>query len=262
MTSMKLTDLMQEMRGLYPIQDSTYKNWIKATGPLGDITIDDVDKQVVKRYRMHQLKQWAPTTLATRISALKGLWNKAIEWEMHEGVNPWLKANKGLPSSRRDPDLYPWEFYSYYHQDPYFVCLWYSGMRISELAGIYKKNIVLDAEIPYFNIMHQENRRIKNRTSVRKVPIHPACLPYVGHLYLSKAVEPGKSWSYNFRRNMKLPKGDGAHSLRHSFTSRMNEAGCIDRIQDALLGHEPATKTGRYGKVTLEMQYNELLKLK
>jgi hypothetical protein len=42
----------------------------------------------------------------------------------------------------------------------------------------------------------------------------------------------------------------------------MNEAGCIDRIQDALLGHAPATLTGRYGKVTLEMKYKEILKLK
>jgi integrase len=61
---------------------------------------------------------------------------------------------------------------------------------------------------------------------------------------------------------MQLPLGVGAHSLRHSFTSRMNEAGCIDRIQDALLGHAPATLTGRYGKVTLEMMHKELIKLK
>jgi integrase len=262
MTSMKLTDLMQEMKDLYPIEPSTYKNWLKAAGPLGDIKISDVDKQVVKRYRMLQLKHWAPTTLTTRISSLKGLWNKAIEWEMYDGQNPWLKAAKGLKNSRRDPDFHPWEYYEYYHNDPYFVCLWYTGMRISEIAGIYKQNIVTDAAIPYFDLVHQPNRKLKNDPSIRKVPIHPACMPYVERLYLSRAVEPGKSWSDNFRKNMKLPLGVGAHSLRHSFTSRMNEAGCIDRIQDALLGHAPATLTGRYGKVTLEMKYKEILKLK
>ena len=50
---------------------------------------------------------------------------------------------------------------TYYHNDPYFVCLWYSGMRIGELAGIYPENIVTDVQIPYFNLVHQENR-LKN----------------------------------------------------------------------------------------------------
>ena len=73
---------------------------------------------------------------------------------------------------------------------PYFVCLWYSGMRIGELAGISKENIITDAAIPYFNLVHQDNRRLKNEESVRKVPIHPACLPFVERLYLSKGKSP------------------------------------------------------------------------
>ena len=36
----------------------------------------------------------------------------------------------------------------YYHEDPYFVCLWYSGMRIGELAGIYPENIRLMSTDP------------------------------------------------------------------------------------------------------------------
>ena len=54
---------------------------------------------------------------------------------------------------------------SYYHNDPYFVCLWYTGMRIGELAGIEKENIITDAKVPYFNLVHQSNRRLKNEES-------------------------------------------------------------------------------------------------
>ena len=40
----------------------------------------------------------------------------------------------------------------------------------------------------------------------------------------------------------------------------MNEAGIIERVQDALLGHAPATKTGRYGKVTLAVMQKGITK--
>ena len=64
---------------------------------------------------------------------------------------------------------------SYYHEDPYFVCLWYSGMRIGELAGIYPEHIHVDAKIPYFDLIHQKNRRLKNDES-DKASAYPPCL--------------------------------------------------------------------------------------
>ena len=60
--------------------------------------------------------------------------------------------------------MHPWEFYEYYHNDPYFVCLWYSGMRIGELAGIYPEHIHLDAEIPYYDLKYQPNRGLKEQS--------------------------------------------------------------------------------------------------
>ncbi len=84
----------------------------------------------------------------------------------------------------------------------------------------------------------------------------------MGDLYLSKAKSPGRSWSETFRENMGLPPGDAAHSLRHSFTSRMNEAGIIERVQDAILGHASPSITSRYGRVTLPMMDKEIQKLR
>jgi integrase len=158
--------------------------------------------------------------------------------------------------------LYPWEFYEGYHKDPYFVCMWYTGLRISELAGIYPENIHLDEDIPYFDIKRQPNRLLKNSCSVRQVPIHPACETYARRLFFSKAKRPGASWSYKFGKNLRLPTGDAAHSLRHSLTSRMNEAEIIDRVQDAILGHGAKSMTAKYGKVTLETKYKALQKLR
>ncbi len=262
MTQMKVCELATKLEKIYKPRQSTFQYWQKAIKPIAHLSLQEISDEVVLDYRINGLEKLSEGTLKTRIGYLKGLWNKARKWKLVKGENPWLDADDGLSHRRRNPELYPWEHYEYYHQDPYFVCLWYTGCRIGEIAGIYKENIVLDAPIPYFNFVHQENRLLKNDESIRKVPIHPACRPYVRDLYFSKAKSPGKSWSETFSANMGLPPGDAAHSLRHSFTSRMNEAEIIERVQDALLGHASPSHTGRYGKVTLQTMDREIRKLK
>ena len=120
----------------------------------------------------------------------------------------------------------------------------------------------MDTEIPYLDIKPKPNRLLKNPCSIRQVPIHPACEPYVERLFFSKAKRPGASWSYNFGKNLGLPTGDAAHSLRHSLTTRMNQAEIIDRVQDAILGHGSKSMTSKYGKVTLETKYQAIKKLR
>ena len=258
---MNVLDLTVMLKEAYSPRESTYKEWLKSIKPIQHLSVRDVGNAEVFQYRTNGLKTLSKSTLRTRIGYLKALWKKAHKWKLIEGENPWLEADDGLKSRRRDPELLPYEFYSYYHNDPYFQCLWYSGMRIGELAGIYPENVVTTAPIPYFNLVHQENRLLKNDSSIRKIPIHPACLPFVSRLYFSKAKEPGRSWSENFRENLGLPQGDGAHSLRHSFTSRMRLAGCDYSTLKRLLGHGHNDRIENYGKFPIELLYTEIKKL-
>jgi integrase len=140
--------------------------------------------------------------------------------------------------------------------------MWYSGARIGEIAAIYKKNIILDAPIPYFNFEHQENRLLKNDESIRQVPIHPACMPYVEHLFFSRAKTPGRSWSERFKTQLQLPEGEAAHSLRHNITTRFNRAGVLERVQDAILGHASPGHGAGYGEIEMETKLEAIRKLR
>ena len=263
MTTMNVQEMTDRLKRLYPkIQQSTKDNWDKTIKPIAHRKVVEIDDTDALEYLESGMQMWSESTVKQRIGYLKGIWNKAYKKKLWKGENPWLDIDDGLEIGRRDPELHPWEFYEYYHDDPYFVCLWYSGMRIGELAGIYPENIYLDVQIPYFDINHQTNRRLKNNESIRQVPIHPACIPYVEKLYFSKAKEPGASWSENCRRNCGLPLGDGAHSLRHSFTTRMRDAECDEYVLDRILGHKIHSKTGRSGKFKLEVLNRELQKLR
>ena len=263
MNQMNVQEMADRLKRLYPrISDTTKQNWDKATRSISHLNVEDVDDDVVLKYLEDKTDEWSESTVKSRISALKGIWRKARKKKLYKGENPWLDLDDGLVIASRSPELYPWEFYEYYQEDPYFVCMWYSGLRISEIAGIYPENIKLDAAIPYFDIKHQPNRLLKNKCSIRQVPIHPACKPYIDRLFFSKAKRPGAKWSYDFGKNLGLPAGDAAHSLRHSFTSRMNEAEIIDRVQSAILGHGSKSMTDKYGRVTLETKYTAIQKIK
>ena len=250
---------------IQPVRASTFLTWQKAIKPIAHLKLSEVTRATALQYRISQLQPKGPlkqNTLKMRIASLKGLWNKGIDFELIEGPNPWDKSDRGLKHFRRDPELLPWEFYSRYHNDPYFVFFWYTGARRSEICGLDPKNIVMNVDIPYFNFVHQENRLLKNDDSIRKMPIHPACFPLIPKFRMSKAKDPGRSWSQRFNLNLGLPKGDAAHSIRHSFTSRCVEAGIPERIQDAFEGHAARTQTSRYGRVTMEVLGRELLKLR
>lgn len=265
MKIMKVSELAEVCLSIQPVRPSTYVSWQKAIKPIADLNISECNKQTALEYRIRQLKPNGPlkeNTLKMRIASLKGLWNKAIDFELIDGPNPWKKSDKGLKTIRRDPELHPWEFYEPYHTDPYFVFFWYTGARRSEICGLYPENIVMNAPIPYFNFVHQDNRLLKNDDSIRKTPIHPACFPLIPKFRMSKAKDPGRSWSQRFNLKLGLPTGDAAHSIRHSFTSRCIEAEIPERIQDAFIGHSPQTMTSRYGRVTLEILNKQIRKLR
>lgn len=265
MQIMTLDELVEVCLSLKPVRPNTLREWKKAIKPIAHLQIADINKAVAMQYRINQLQPRGPlkqNTLKARIATLRGLWNSAIFWDLIKCENPWEKADHGLKYIHRDPELLPWEFYAKYHEDPFFVFLWYTGARIGEVAGLDPKNIVLNAPIPYFNFVHQDNRMLKNDDSIRKTPIHPNCFQFIPYFRPSKAKDPGRSWSETFRKNLGLPTGTAAHSLRHSFTSRCNEAGILERIQDELIGHAPRSETARYGRVTLPVLDRELRKLR
>jgi integrase len=263
MEQMNVQEMTDRLKVRYKrISKPTKVLWDKSVRYIKDMEVSKVDDDVAANYLEFAENNWSESTVKCRIGILKGLWNKAGRKKLYRGDNPWLDLDDGLEISRREPTVHPWEFYEYYHEDPYFVCLWYSGMRIGELAGIYPEHVHLDADIPYYDLVYQENRGLKNKASIRQVPIHAKALPYAERLYFSKAKNPGKSWSENFKKNLGLPMGDGAHSIRHSFVTRMRQLDVHEYWLDRLTGHARKTETARYGSFDLSSLNFQLQKLR
>ena len=70
MSTMNVLTLAEKLKRLYRIKDSTYDNWLKAVGPIGDLTIEQVTNEVVIDQRIYWLERAEESTTKLSISSL------------------------------------------------------------------------------------------------------------------------------------------------------------------------------------------------
>ena len=133
-----------------------------------------------------------------------------------------------------------------------------TGARPSEIAGLMRSHIHLNAAVPHIEIK-PEGRELKNDSSKREIPLLGASLDaamawlktpsksaqafpgYFGKDKLSATVN-------KFMRDNKLMESEAhtLYSLRHAFEDRCLRAGIDERVRRDLMGH--ALGRQRYGK--------------
>lgn len=141
-----------------------------------------------------------------------------------------------------------------------------TGARVSEITGLEKEDIFLDAEIPHIWIRSNTTRGLKTQASERKIPLvgtalaalkaHPAGLTrYGSDDNASNAVN-----KFLAENNLRPSKRHSLYSLRHSFKDRLRDAGAPEEVINGLMGH--AARGPVYGRGhTLETKHKWLQKI-
>lgn len=143
-----------------------------------------------------------------------------------------------------------------------------TGARREEIAGMKLSEVVTDTRIPYFDFRLNENRRLKNKSSQRCVPIHEviqrlgffdyvSSLRDAGQTDLFPDLKPASAGSFGgvFYKSWKPLLDDQLgsdlvgkvfHSWRHRFISLLRSDADIpkDIVQD-IVGHAPVDETDR-----------------
>lgn len=134
-----------------------------------------------------------------------------------------------------------------------------TGMRQSELFGLYPEDIFLDEDIPYVWIRPREGYTLKTLDSKRKIPLVGSALAAFrkfpnGFTHLGNA--EGFSASVNkflTSNGLRPTKDHSAYSLRHTFKDRLRDHGNVgapEEIIDELMGHrKPGVNYGRGHKL-------------
>ena len=94
MTSMNVLTLAEKLKKLYRIKDTTYANWLKAVGPISDLSIDQITNEIVLDQRIYWLERAEESTTKLRISSLK-----AMRPNLPQAKNPLRTPSPG----RRPP---------------------------------------------------------------------------------------------------------------------------------------------------------------
>jgi len=142
----------------------------------------------------------------------------------------------------------------------------YTGMRLEEIGQLLVSDVRKDSDIWYFDINDSNKKKLKNKSSVRVVPIHQAIIDLGFIDYTSSLDDPrvfallredkyGKltqNWSKWFGRYLpKLGINDDTkvfHSFRHSMKDALRNAGVDEAISDAITGHSSSSVGRSYGQ--------------
>lgn len=148
----------------------------------------------------------------------------------------------------------------------------YSGARREEIAGLLRDEIIQEEGVWAFSIKNNKLRRIKNKQSRRKVPIHEHLIEmgFLAHVQAlangpvfpelkrkSKRAGLGASIAYHWSKTLVKQLGQAAqdknfHSFRHYVTNELRyEQGLPEVTRHHLLGHALAGEEDRrYGSRT------------
>lgn len=209
-------------------------------------------KDQAAAYRTHLLERVSPNTTKTTLNYLSGLWSilEEVKPGSHHIFKGLAKRIKVVRSDK-DAEVFPIERWSGSIYVPVFKILYYTGARLSEIAGMKADDLLEDRIL----IRPNTERSLKTSASEREIPLH---------LKLAELVAPLRSrqgfiwpqlqgsngrWGHNLSKPCKAITGVNPHGLRHRAATRLREMNFNEATVGKLLGHEPVSITASYGSV-------------
>ena len=241
-------DLYEQTSSYNPLSVSTRYGWRHAIKGFEHLPVEAIDHTFVQKHRTELIRRgYKQGYIRTRLGYLGSMWATGMELRLVDH-NPWVGSLKRLTPSRKKYPHKIFQHFSAFHEDPLFMAIWYHGFRVNEAACLLPEDFVTDVEVPYINIEHNHIRRCKNDYTQRHVPIHPSYYRFIDEFTFSDNARAGD----NFSRRLKTATGISAHGIRHSFITRMRQAGVEYSIAMAIVGHKASGMTASYGDVLLE----------
>ncbi len=147
------------------------------------------------------------------------------------------------------------------------LLLLFTGARREEICQLNLCDVQEHDGIAFLNITDRgEGQALKNENSRRKVPLHSSLIelgfmdyvktirskPNVTRLFPQMKLAAGQygtatgHWYLRLLKNIKLGgKGLVLHGLRHTFITRLSDAGCNEKVRMTLVGHAAQGVHGR-----------------
>lgn len=265
----------------YPTIDdsmqSAHNNSFNACKKLHDRIFTEIDIELLQN-TIDTCEKNYPTLVKIRLYLGQlyryAIMNNLCKKNYADGLCISKYAKNYLPRAQRDRikiqhvKLFWEKSSSQYYQMILFMI--YTGVRVSEMLSLLKKNVNIDDK--YFDIV-----KGKNGNSIRRVPIADAIFPFVKKWYENYpdcdylfTTENGKGFKYrNYYDSYFIPLMQECgfdytpHWCRHTFLSMMKECRADPIVTKKIVGHKySASLTERvYTHFDMEIMRQEINKL-
>lgn len=228
---------------------------------IGNLVITAYTREHVKSYVDYHLSQGRKTdTIRRYINYISPIFNTAIHEYSLLYKNPFEKPP--IPSLGKDRSERP-PFTTEEIRSLQEICFdaddqmqWIvalvsdTGARVAEIVGLKLSDIRLDDPVPHINLEPNDLRRLKSKSSKRKVPLVGASLWAARRVVASKLhaevafprfVRKGEAHAHTASNQIaKWLRQKGfdktSHSLRHSMRDRLRNVGCPPDVADRIGG--------------------------
>jgi integrase len=276
-------------RYVQPVEALTHlQGFLGTESALDAITRDDVIRwrgQLVEGVNVHG-KRKSPQTVNKYLIHVGSMFRWARDVQQWINFDPTIKTKlkvygtkARLPLTKDDLT----QVRAAYRFEPAEVqmeleLLLHTGARLSEIHQLQIRDFILDAPVPFIDLEGSGDevvRQLKNAQSARKIPIHPEILAdvreFIGGLGADASHRPfmrtraasfGQKFTKYCRPFLK-DKRKTLHSLRHTMSGELQNAGVQEYLINQILGHAQQTmSTGQYGgHVALEVLRDSLAKV-
>ncbi len=234
---------------------------------LGGMKLKDITPRLIEKYKNRRLKEVKGSTINRELACLKGMFTKAIFWDMAL-ENPVKKVKMFREDNCRIRFLKPDEIKALLSESsddlkPLIITALNTGMRYSEITGMRWVDVDLKAEA-----IHVPDTK---SGKPRDVPMNQEMLDLLSNLERKSEYvfcRPDGSRIKSIRTAFEKAKRRAGikdfrfHDLRHTFASYMVMSGNDILAVKELLGHSSMAMVLRYAHLSREHRTRAIKKLK
>jgi integrase len=131
----------------------------------------------------------------------------------------------------------------------------YTGARLGEINQLTRQDVVSIEGVEVISINDNDGKSVKNRNSIRHVPIHSQLirdglldwLPATGRLFSNSTPRVSKRLNRRIKAVAPPELNIVVHSFRHTFISACREAVIGEEVRNRLTGHTEGRVARGYG---------------
>ncbi|MBM3604421.1 MAG: hypothetical protein FJX25_06620 [Alphaproteobacteria bacterium] len=252
--------------------------WATLMGITGDAILKDVRREHANLF-VEKLRDRGITgdTISKYVYQIKPLFDTAIR-EFELGIpNPFESltiAGKGAEKPHERLPYTPEELKAIWQrcremddQRRWAIAMLSdTGARQAEVVGLRKDEVVLTVDVPHILIRPNQNRRLKNAQSERKVPLVGQALWAAQRAMTTEGenlfpvFQPKKArTAFNpntasaalnkwLKENGLAKEGQGLHSFRHTLVDRLRDAGVPKDVREQIGGWKSQGVSEAYGQ--------------